>query len=101
MSQFFVSGGQSIGVSASASVLPMNIQHWFPLGLTGLVLQSILWLLAAKNQLIRKDTGAGKDWKQKEEGITEDEMVRQHHRLNGHEFEQTRRQWKTGKPGML
>ena len=101
MSQFFVSGGQSIGVSASASVLPMNIQDWFPLGLTGLILQSILWLLAAKNQLIRKDTGAGKDWRQKEEGITEDEMARQHHRLTGHEFEQTRRQWKTGKPGML
>ena len=34
MSQFFTSGGQSIGVSASASVLPMNIQDWFPLGLT-------------------------------------------------------------------
>ena len=37
MSQFFPSGGQSIGVSASASVLPMNIQGWFPLGLTGLI----------------------------------------------------------------
>ena len=35
MSQFFASGDQSIGVSASASVLPMNIQDWFPLGLTG------------------------------------------------------------------
>ena len=35
MSQFFTSGGQSIGVSASASVLPMNIQDWFPLGRTG------------------------------------------------------------------
>ena len=33
--QFFASGGQSIGVSASASVLPMNIEGWFPLGLTG------------------------------------------------------------------
>ena len=32
MSQFFASGGQSIGASASASVLPMNIQGWFPLG---------------------------------------------------------------------
>ena len=32
MSQFFASGGQSIGVSASASILPMNIQDWFPLG---------------------------------------------------------------------
>ena len=36
MSQLFASSGQSIGVSASASVLPMNIQDWFPLGLTGL-----------------------------------------------------------------
>ena len=36
MSQFSTSGGQSIGVSASASVLPMDIQDWFPLGLTSL-----------------------------------------------------------------
>ena len=36
MSQFFASGGQSIGISASVSVLPVNIQDWFPLGLTGL-----------------------------------------------------------------
>ena len=35
VSQFFASGGQSIRVSASASVLPMNIQDWFPLGWTG------------------------------------------------------------------
>ena len=35
VSQFFTSGGQRIGVSASTSVLPMNIQDWFPLGLTG------------------------------------------------------------------
>ena len=34
LSQFFQSGGQSIGVSASASVLPVNIQDWFPLGCT-------------------------------------------------------------------
>ena len=37
VSQLFPSGDQSIGVSASASVLPMNIQDWFPLGLTGLI----------------------------------------------------------------
>ena len=36
MSQLLTSGGLSIGASASASVLPMNIQEWFPLGLTGL-----------------------------------------------------------------
>ena len=40
MSRLFASGGQSIGTSASASVLPMKIQGWFHLGLTGLTLQS-------------------------------------------------------------
>ena len=38
MNQFFTSGGESIGVSASASVIPMNIQVWFPLGLTDLII---------------------------------------------------------------
>ena len=37
MSQFFASSGQCIGASASASVLPVNIQDWFPLRLTGLI----------------------------------------------------------------
>ena len=37
INQLFTSGGQSIGVSASASVLPVNIQDWFPLGWTGLI----------------------------------------------------------------
>ena len=37
VSWFFASGGQSVGASASASVLPMNIQDWFPLGWTGLI----------------------------------------------------------------
>ena len=37
MSRLFTSGGQSVGVSASASVLPKNIQDWFPLGWTGLI----------------------------------------------------------------
>ena len=57
MSQFFASGGQSIGVSASASVLPMNTQHWSPLGWTGWIsLQSkgLSWVFsnttAQKNQ---------------------------------------------------
>ena len=40
VSELFESGGQSFGVSASASVLPMNIQGWVPLGLTGLILLS-------------------------------------------------------------
>ena len=37
MSQFFASGAQNTGVSASASVLPVNIQNWFPLGLTSFI----------------------------------------------------------------
>ena len=46
VSQFFASGGQSIGVSESASVLPMNIQNWFPLGWTG-------WISLQLKQLSR------------------------------------------------
>ena len=46
MSQFFASGGQSNGVSASASVLPMNIQDWFPLGWTS-------WISSQSKELSR------------------------------------------------
>ena len=49
----------------------------------------ILWSPDAKSQLIGKDPGAEKDWRQEEKGMTEDEMVGWHHRVNGHEFEQT------------
>ena len=42
-----------------------------------------------KSRLTRKDPDAGKDWRQEEKGITEDEMVGWHHWLNGHEYEQT------------
>ena len=41
MSHLFTSGGQSIGALASASILPMNIQGWFPLGLTNLILLAV------------------------------------------------------------
>ena len=64
MSQFLASGGQSIGVSASASVFPMNIQDWFPLGLTGLTsLQS---------------TGLSR--------VFSSTIIQKHYRLNGHGF---------------
>ena len=49
----------------------------------------MLWPPDAKSQLIGKGPDAGKDWGQEEKGTTEDEMVRWHHRLNGHKFEQT------------
>ena len=42
-----------------------------------------------KSQLIGKDPDAGKDWRQEEKGVAEDEMLGWHHRLNGHEFGQT------------
>ena len=45
VNQFFALSGQSIGVSASASVPPMNIQNWFPLGLTGWISLQSKWLL--------------------------------------------------------
>ena len=55
MSRLFASGGQSIGASASASVLPMTIQSWFPLGLTGLIsLQSKGLSTVFPNTTVRK-----------------------------------------------
>ena len=54
MSQFFASGGQSIGVSASASVLPMNIQDWFPLGQTSWISLLSKWLKVFSNTTIQK-----------------------------------------------
>ena len=60
MSRFFTSGGQSIGVSASASVLPMNIQDSFPLGLTGLIslpskgLKSFLQQYSSKASILQR-----------------------------------------------
>ena len=49
---------------------------------------SILWPPEAKNWFIGKDLDAGKDWRQEEKGMTEDEMVGWHDWHNGHEFEQ-------------
>ena len=49
----------------------------------------ILWPLDKKNWLIRKDLDTGKDWGQEEKGATGNEMVGWHHRLDGHESEQT------------
>ena len=47
-----------------------------------------VWLSDAKSQLFGKDPDAGKDWRQEEKGMTEDEMVGWHRWLNGHKFEQ-------------
>ena len=47
----------------------------------------VIWAPHAKGLLIGKDSDAGRDWGQEEKGMTEDEMARWHHGLNGHEFE--------------
>ena len=65
MSQFFVSGGQSIGVSALATVLPMNIQDWSPLGWTGWIfLQSKGLSRVFSNITVQKHWGLA--WAKKE-----------------------------------
>ena len=46
-----------------------------------------MWPPDVKNRLIRKDLDAGKDRRQEDKRMTEDELVRLYHRLNGHEFE--------------
>ena len=64
-------------------------QSWIFIGRTDAEAETpIIWSLDVKNWLIGKDPDAGKDWRQEEKGITEDEMVGWHHWLNGHEFGQ-------------
>ena len=69
-------------------VTPKGNQSWIFNGRTDAE-APILWPPDAKHWLIGKDPDAGEDWGQEEKGTTEDEMVGWHHRLNGHEFEQT------------
>ena len=63
-------------------------QSWIFTGRTDAEAETpILWPPDVKNWLIGKDPDAGKDWRQEEKGMTEDEMVGWHHRRNGHGFE--------------
>ena len=89
--------------SVIKSVNPNWNQSWIFIGKTDAETEApILWPPDVKSWLIRKDPDAGKDWRQEEKGMTEDEMVGWHHWLSGHEFELTwRRWWRTGKPGTL
>ena len=71
-------------------VNPKGNQSWMFTGRTDAEAETqILWPNDGKNWLIGKDPDSGKDWRWKEKGMTEDEMVWLHHRLYGHEFEQT------------
>ena len=71
-------------------VIPKENKPWIFIGRTGAEAElPILWPPNAKSWLIGKDPNAEKDWRQEENGVTEDETVGWHHWLNGHEFEQT------------
>ena len=70
-------------------VHPKRNQSWIFIGMTDAVAETpILWPPDMKNWLIGKDPDAGKDWRQEEKGVTEDEMFVWHHWLNGHKSEQ-------------
>ena len=70
-------------------VHPKGDQSWVFIGGTDVETETpILWPPDAKNWLTGKNPDAGKDWRQEEKGMTEDEMVVWHHRVDGHEFEQ-------------
>ena len=69
-------------------VHPKGYQSWVFIGGPYVEAETpILWPSDVKSWLIRKDPDAGKDWRWEETGMTEDQMVRWHHQLNGHEFE--------------
>jgi len=69
-------------------VHPKGNQSWIFIGRTDAEAETpILWPADVKNSFIGKDPDTGKDWRQEEKGMTEDEMVGWHHLLNGHEFE--------------
>ena len=68
---------------------PKGNQSWIFIRRTAAEAETpILWPPDAKNWLTRKDCDAGKDWRQEEKEMTEDEMIGWHHQLNGPEFEQ-------------
>ena len=75
----------------SKEIKPVNVkgnQQWIFIGRTDAEAEApILWPPDVKSRLVGKDPDARKYWRQEEKGMTEDEMVRWHHRLNGHEFE--------------
>ena len=73
-------------------VNPKRNQSWIFIGRTDAEAETpIIWLPDAKNWLTGKDSVAGKDWRQEESGMTQDEMVGWHNQLSGHDFEQALR----------
>ena len=88
----------------SNQVNPKGNQSWIFIGRTDTETEApIFWPPDAKSWLIRKDPDAGKDWRQKEKGTVEDEMVREHRWLNIEIriWANSGKCWRTGKPGVL
>ena len=74
--------GDPISLSKRKSVLNIHWKNWCWSWSSNTL---TIWY---KELTYWKDSDAGKDWRQEEKGTTEDKMIRWHHRLNGHEFEQ-------------
>ena len=71
-------------------VNPKGNQSWIFLGRTDVEAETpVLWLPDVKNWLVGKDPDVGKDWREEEKGMTEDEMVGWYYRLDGHESKQS------------
>ena len=79
---------ESLRLQGDQPANPKVNQSWIFIGRTDAQAEAlILWPPDGKNWLIGKDPDAGKDWRQEEKGMAEDEMVPWHHWLNGHDFE--------------
>jgi len=80
---------ESLDCKEIKPVNPKGNQSWIFIEQTDDEAESpVFWPPVVKNQLIRKDPDAGKDWRQEEKGTTEDEIIGWCHWLNGHEFQQ-------------
>ena len=83
-------------------VHPKGDQSWLFIGSTDVEAESpILWPPDVKSWLTGRDPDVGKNWIHEEKGMTEDEMVRWHHWLNGHVWVNSGSWWWTGRPGVL
>ena len=100
---FLISLESALDCKGIKPVHPKGNQPWIFIGRTDDESEAlILWPPDVNNWLTGKDPDAGKDWRQEEKGMTEDEMVGWHYRLNGHEFEQAVGvDAGQGKPGVL
>ena len=81
------------------AVNPKGNQPWIFIGIADAI-APILWPPDEKSWCNEKDAVAGKDWRQEEKGMTEDEMVGWHHQWTW-VWLNSRRWWRTGKPGLL